>query len=69
MKASLRHLTLSLVTGPTKTFDGSFGVVWIASFLLSLKGFILKSSPTSNKDRSLTLNIALTSYLLDRFIL
>jgi hypothetical protein len=48
------------VTGPNKNSIGSLGVeTRITSFSLSLKGFILKSSPTSNKERSDTLNEAL----------
>lgn len=34
----------------------------ITSFPLSSKGFTIESSPTSNKKRSYTLNVALISY-------
>jgi len=61
LKASLNLLALSLVTGPTGTCNESFGV-GIASSRLSLKEFDLELSPTSNKERSATLNVALTPY-------
>jgi len=45
LKAFLNLLALNLVTGPTGTSNGSFGVSWITSFPLFSKEFILKSSP------------------------
>jgi len=56
LKASLNLLALNLVTGPTRTSNGSFGVAWIISFPLFSKEFILKSSPTLKKERSSTFN-------------
>jgi hypothetical protein len=65
LKAFLNFLALSLVTGPTGTSNGSFDG-WIASSPHSSKGFNLESSPTSNEERSETLNVALTPYSPDR---
>ena len=53
--------------GPTGTSNWSFnGACWFSSFLLSSKGFILKSLATSKRERSETLNVALMLYLLGR---
>ena len=62
--ASLIFLALDLVIGPFGTCKGSLrlGPPWFPSFPLSLKGFDLESSPTSNGERSKTLKVAETLY-------
>ena len=69
LKVSLNLLAPSLVTRPIETFNGYLGVAWIASFPLFSEWFILESSPTSNKERSEILNVALTPYSPSRSIL
>ena len=60
---SSSFLDLALVIGPTRTCNGSFnGACWFLSLLLSLKGFIVESLPTSKRERPETLNVALMLY-------
>ena len=51
----------SLIIGLTGPCNGFFNACWFSSFPLSLKGFVLESSPTS-KGEDQTLNIALMLY-------
>jgi len=58
----LTFLAIDLVIDPIDTCNGSYGVVWIILSSLSSKGFINELLPTSNKERSETLKVAVTSY-------
>ena len=62
---------LDKVIGPFGTCNGSLLVFlgWSTSCPLSSKGFDLESKPVSNKVRSTTLKVTLTSYSSERLIL
>ena len=62
LSASLIFLDLALVIGLTGTCNWSLNALWFSSFPLSSKGFVLESSPTSKRERSETLNVALMLY-------
>ena len=63
VKASFILLALALVIGPLGMYKGSllepsYGAMF-PTFPISSKGFILESSPTSKRDKSETLKVAL----------
>jgi len=62
---------LDKVIGPFGTCNGSLLVFlgWSTSSPLSSKGFVIESKPVSNKVRSITLKVTLTSYSPERSIL